>query len=443
MLSSIRGGSVASLHSYLNTVYAPVLFGEGDEAQSAKQDTQLRDLLFSLKAGLHKTIKKGGTNLQTVDFNQDEFKGILSLNDEIECWQDLERENIGSQQNEKLRRKAELINKHFQKISSQVQDLATLDLGTVTSLTDSIQDVLDQIWRDPNIFPVYPQPRMEHLFRVTTKMIGGRIEREFKEHDIWTASYSDVRIKLNECMRICRGWKDRVTELTREFWKGQGEKHQWQGKPFTDAYLDNIIVRISAIFELRSQHDELLLLLTAEQRERLNVSRTFDSFKKINTFYTNEYQVTAWQRANKEYEEKMEGIEKEICTKLRGQFNSDGKATPSQQLREFQRWKGLLSKDSIKREMQTERESLLTQLVAEVEKTYKVDFENRTGQSLEHIPDLEKPPQSQNVSDTISGIIWARQLSLKIQSNLKVANGLFQDLQQLSRLQTSSTDLCK
>ena len=170
-----------------------------------------------------------------------------------------------------------------------------------------------------------------------------------------------------------------MTELTREFWKVQGEKHQWQGKPFSDSYLDNIIVRISAIFELRSQHDELLWLLTPEQRERLNVTQTFDSFRKINTFYTNEYQVIAWQRANKEYEEKMEGIEKEICTKLRGQFNSDGKATPSQQLREFQRWKGLLSKDSIKKEMMTERENLLTQLISEVEQKYKVDFENRTG----------------------------------------------------------------
>jgi len=75
----------------------------------------------------------------------------------------------------------------------------------------------------------------------------------------------------------------------------------------------------------------------------------------------------------------MEGIEKEICTKLRSQLNTDGKATPSQQLREFQRWKGLLGKASIKMEMQTERESLVSQLIAEVEQKYKVDFENRTG----------------------------------------------------------------
>ena len=40
MISSIRNGSVAALHSYLNTIYAPVLFGEGDDAAASgvKQD---------------------------------------------------------------------------------------------------------------------------------------------------------------------------------------------------------------------------------------------------------------------------------------------------------------------------------------------------------------------------------------------------------------------
>ena len=54
----------------------------------------------------------------------------------------------------------------------------------------------------------------------------------------------------------------------------------------------------------------------------------------------------------KEYENILEPMEKEICQKLRSDYFSDSKATASQQLREFQRWKGLLSKDSIKRELQ-------------------------------------------------------------------------------------------
>ena len=80
----------------------------------------------------------------------------------------------------------------------------------------------------------------------------------------------------------------------------------------------------------------------------------------------------------------------------------------------------MLSKESIKKELQNERESLLVQLTSDVHKT-KEDFEARTGQSLEQIPGMEKPPQTNNVSDVVSAIVWARQISQKIQSNQKVA----------------------
>lgn len=53
----------------------------------------------------------------------------------------------------------------------------------------------------------------------------------------------------------------------------------------------------------------------------------------------------------KEYEAIMEPMEKEICQKLRSKYFSDAQSSASQQLREFQRWKGLLSKESIKLEM--------------------------------------------------------------------------------------------
>ena len=227
-----------------------------------KTDGQLRDLLFSLQAGLKRSLRKGGTSLKQVDFQEEEFRGIISPLDEIECWIELERENVGNQQNERLLKKAEMINKHFLKISTQLSELESLDLGQVSALVDNTQDCLDGIWRDQEIYPAYPQARMEHFFKVTTKALGARVEKEFKENDIWQSSFSEVRVKLNECMRICRGWQDRTTELTREFWKGQDDQHKWEGKPFSDSYLLNVIARISEIFELRSQHDELLRLLT-------------------------------------------------------------------------------------------------------------------------------------------------------------------------------------
>ena len=47
-------------------------------------------------------------------------------------------------------------------------------------------------------------------------------------------------------------------------------------------------------------------------------------------------------------------------------------------MREFQRWKGLLSKDSIQKELQQECENLVTQMTGEIKKMGE-DFNMRTG----------------------------------------------------------------
>lgn len=101
----------------------------------------------------------------------------------------------------------------------QFQDLPKASLGTITGYIDSIEDTLNNIWSDNDIFPHYPQKRMENTFRVISKAFGSRIEREFKESDVWQASFSDVRLKLNECMRICSKWKESMTHLTKISWK--------------------------------------------------------------------------------------------------------------------------------------------------------------------------------------------------------------------------------
>jgi len=81
------------------------------------------------------------------------------------------------------------------------------------------------------------------------------------------------------------------------------------------------------------------------------------------------------------------------------------------------------------------------QLASEVKKT-KEEFETRTGQALEQIPGLERPPQTNNASDVVSAIVWARQLSQKILSNMKVAQSLFGDLASLQKYESECKELC-
>ena len=99
-----------------------------------------------------------------------------------------------------------------------------------------------------------------------------------------------------------------------------------------------------------------------------------------------------------------------------------------------------MGKKSIQKELQQERKTLVTQMVGEVKRMAE-DFNMRTGQSMESIPGMEKPPQCQNVSAVISNIIWARQLSQKIDSNRMAAQSLFMDLPELRELVAEANDL--
>ena len=62
---------------------------------------------------MQRSLRKGGTSLRSVDFQEDEFRGIISPVDEIECWLEIEKENVSQQQNQQLMAKAEHINRHF------------------------------------------------------------------------------------------------------------------------------------------------------------------------------------------------------------------------------------------------------------------------------------------------------------------------------------------
>jgi dynein heavy chain 2 len=103
----------------------------------------------------------------------------------------------------------------------------------------------------------------------------------------------------------------------------------------------------------------------------------------------------------------LEPAEKAICQKLRKEVFTEQASTPTQRMREVQRWKGLMSKPSIQKECAQERENLVTEMIAEVKKMGD-DFAARAGRGIKSIPGMEKPPQCQNVSPVISAIIWAR-----------------------------------
>jgi len=156
LVSSIKADAQCSLFALISKIYVPLLRTGKKENEKDDKSAQIRDTLYALRAGLHSMVRQGKKiNLAKQAFSPDMFRGILVPIDEIEIWQEIESETL-SQENEKLRRNAEIINKHFAPVEKLFRELPVEQLGTITGYIGPIEDALSSIWTDPDIFPPYP-----------------------------------------------------------------------------------------------------------------------------------------------------------------------------------------------------------------------------------------------------------------------------------------------
>jgi polyhydroxyalkanoate synthesis regulator phasin len=87
-------------------------------------------------------------------------------------------------------------------------------------------------------------------------------------------------------------------------------------------------------------------------------------------------------------------------------------------MREFQRWGGLMKESGIQKYLAEDSKRVVSEMIAELQKQ-RDDFDTKKSKAtLGWIPNNERPPQYQNASPTVTALIWVRQYSQKITSNM-------------------------
>ena len=111
-------------------------------------------------------------------------------------------------------------------------------------------------------------------------------------------------------------------------------------------------------------------------------------------------------------------IEQHISNNLRAEVSglSD---RPQQLLREFMRYRNLMARKNISKNLQGERETLLAQLTAYVEQLDN-DFETYQSES--------KAPAGKNLPRVTNIVVWAKQLEAKLQGLMTHSQSLLGDL---------------
>ncbi|XP_020909537.1 cytoplasmic dynein 2 heavy chain 1 [Exaiptasia diaphana] len=158
---------------------------------------------------------------------------------------------------------------------------------------------------------------------------------------------------MKKAVLVCERWVSTCETLTSQYWK-RFPSHPWKDDKFVPERLSLLATRLEEVLTLRTVHEQLVRLLSQQERQQLRTSDAFVPFAGLNPLHQNPYTEPLWRAAVGQYERGMAPAEQKIAGKLRQQFR-DLSAQSHQLLREFQRYKELVKRPSISKELAPER----------------------------------------------------------------------------------------
>ncbi|XP_042221258.1 cytoplasmic dynein 2 heavy chain 1-like isoform X2 [Homarus americanus] len=419
-VSSMIDSPVSSLYHSLQKLYAPILLK--DSEWSGTLDPKLQSLLTELSDGLGSLLRKQDPNVSS-EFGHASTRlaGILSFKDETDYWADTANNPMSREEKEM----AQSFYHCLEPVSKEFSGLDAVAMVDAEDILENAQNCLDELWRFD-----FPQARMSHLLGVIANQLSLYVQSKVGEEDIWGGQYNQVEKSLSEGISICDRWVDTCHKLTSMFWKSVADQ-MWEGKPFIPDYCKNVSKRLNEILSLRTLHKQLTRLLSLSEQEDLKTAEAFKPFTGLKPVQYNPYTEPLWQAAVRQFENSLKPAEQRIAGKLRAQLRNMN-SSAYQLMQEFKRYKELIKRDSIQKELVAEREMLLSELSSYVRAT-QADFNNTS---------VNGPRRMTNVPEVVSNIYWVKPIHAKVLDIGKTADTLLMDLIGYEELKRNIGEFC-
>jgi dynein heavy chain 2 len=239
-------------------------------------------------------------------------------------------------------------------------------------------DVYDDVWKQVE-HDEYPEQRMKHLLSITSNSFVQSVQKHLSTIDLWSDSKDSIKTReqLRNGANICERWSIAVEQLTSIYWHNY-VPHPWKGEPFKATYLIQFKKRLNQIISIRSSYEQSLRFNPSMNKENFSVNKVFAPFFNINPIQFNPYTDPQWNSAMNQFENIMSNTDRDVAKKLRENFQKLN-SNPQQMLIDFKRYSDLIQRDTIRKELASEREFLLGQLENDI-KTLTNDFQNLTSE---------------------------------------------------------------
>ena len=211
-------------------------------------DPKIQTLLSDLEAGLGSALRrfgKVGVEVRAPLNDSDEssqLSTILCPSDEFQFWAEAALSGTKLANRERAQHFQEL----FQPITTKFSNLDALSFSEALELIEITQDTLDDVWKETDFNPPYPERRMNHLLEILSDSFGRFVQHKLNGCDFWAGAFSRVRTMLQDGLMVCDKWSSASEALTVQFWK-QYSLHRWKGGVFVSAPLSELTQRLEEV----------------------------------------------------------------------------------------------------------------------------------------------------------------------------------------------------
>ncbi|XP_021709178.1 cytoplasmic dynein 2 heavy chain 1 [Aedes aegypti] len=327
---TLEGGLAKSIYNSLQRVFSPYIL------KKSEYSTEVKTILQNLHSNL-------GLSLGLTE------SGILSIQDEINFWQQKTRTLPTKADREAAKSFAAIL----QKINENMKEGTENSLHHLDEFIDVCQSHLDEIWRLPNH---YPQNRMCSIFDLISSHVVSTCTEHLTELEVWDAGSIYLDEAINHVRETLESWYQTFDSLTRLFWPNY-ELHAWIGEPYSSKQLNKFRTRFNEILEIKNSKDLLYALFFDNDEYFLHVSDIAEPFKEINIYDLTPLGNKRWEVAKSRMESSFAKVDENVVTILKQKiYESIG--NPRQAIHVFNRYKDIFNRPYIMKALTVEREQL-------------------------------------------------------------------------------------
>ncbi|CAF1544488.1 unnamed protein product, partial [Adineta steineri] len=423
-LSSMVDSPLDSLYYIVKSIFTPAI---RDDKSSNSSNQQIQTSLNELEQVLRAAGKKS---------NKSSIGNVFHPKDEIDYWSNIARDTSNK---DKDIDRAKYFLELFDPVKADFNKLENLSFVQLLDVIDKAQDVYDELWKQVE-YDEYPEQRMKHLLSITSHAFVQAIQKQLLKIDLWLDSKDSMKNReyIRNSITICERWSLAVEQLTGTYWRNYNP-HLWKGEVFKPTYLLQFKKRLNEIISIRSSYEQSMRFSSSVNKENLSEKKVFAPFMNFNAIQIDSYTDSQWYFATNQFENLMGNTDRDVAKQLREHFQRI-RSNPQQMLVDFKRYSDLIQRETIRKELASERELLLGQLESDI-RSLTDELNNLTNGRIGMGGNKKSITRGVNRTIIAASLDASRQIETKVDNIINDGEKLLGDLTGYARVSSLAKQL--